>query len=103
MALFDFDDDQQRIVIGIAIGVGAAAVLKGFAPALRDLGRPIAKATIKSAIFAFEKSREQIAQLRETYEDLVAEVRSEMEGDMHGETEGIEADRPTSHGPEGEQ
>jgi len=79
-----FDDEQQNILIGIAIGVGAAALIKGVGSAFKGAGRPLAKATIKSGIILFDKGREAAARARETFEDLVAEVRSEMEAAARG-------------------
>jgi hypothetical protein len=73
------EDEQRNILVGIAVGLGVAALIKEVAPAFKGAGRPLAKAAIKSGIIALDKSREAAAHVRETYEDLVAEVRSEME------------------------
>jgi hypothetical protein len=78
MALFEFDEKQQ-LFIGIAVGLGVAGLLKSLGPVFSEVGRPFAKATIKSGILALEKGRERVAHLREDYEDLLAEVRSEMQ------------------------
>lgn len=75
------EDEQRNILLGIAVGLGAAALIKGVGPAFKGAGRPLAKAAIKSGIIVLDKSREAAAHVRETYEDLVAEVRSEMEED----------------------
>jgi hypothetical protein len=77
MALLD--DDQRNILIGVGIGVVTASLLKGIAPAFRGVGRPLAKAGIKSGITLMEKGREKFAHLSEVFEDLVAEVKTELE------------------------
>ncbi len=79
MDLFDLEEEQQSVLIGIAIGVGLIGLLKSFGPVFSEVGRPFAKATMKSGILAIEKGRERIAHIREDYEDLLAEVRSEMQ------------------------
>lgn len=85
MAIFDLDDEQRNLLIGVGIGMGALVFLKELVPAFKGVGRPLAKATIKSGILVFDKSREKLAQFRETCEDLVAEVRAEMEGEIAGD------------------
>lgn len=88
------DDEQRSLLVGIAIGVGATLAAKTFAPAFRDAGRPLAKAALKSGILAFEKTRETLAEWSETVEDLVAEVRSEMEQDGAATAEAVEPPLP---------
>lgn len=77
MALLD--DDQRKILIGVGIGVVTASLLRGIAPAFRGVGRPLARAGIKSGITLMEKGREKFAHLSEVFEDLVAEVKAELE------------------------
>jgi hypothetical protein len=79
MALFDFDDEQRSLLIGIGVGVATAILVKGVGPAFRGVGRPLAKASIRSGILMADKTREMLAHMREDYEDLVAEVRAEMQ------------------------
>ena len=86
MPLFELDDEQRKLLLGVGVGIGAAMLVSMVAPAFRGIGRPLAKAAIKSGIQAFDKSRETLAQFRETCEDLVAEVRAEMEQDILART-----------------
>jgi Protein of unknown function (DUF5132) len=102
MAIFDLDDEQRNLLVGIGIGMGALALLKGVSPAFKGVGRPLAKATIKSGITAFEKSREKLAEFQETYEDLVAEVHAEMDEEMRQrEAEAFSPEPPVKSEPEG--
>jgi hypothetical protein len=74
-----FDDDQRRVMTGIAIGAGVAVLVKDILPVFAEAGRPLAKGTIKSGVMAYLWTRERLAHLRETTEDLLAEVKAEME------------------------
>ncbi len=76
MALFE--DEQKRVLIGVGIGLAAAGLVRGLIPAFRGVGRPLAKATIKSGLVLLEKGREKAAELGEAFEDLVAEARAEL-------------------------
>jgi hypothetical protein len=73
-----FGGNGRNTLIGFALGVGATVLARQFLPALKEVGRPLAKATLKSGITAYEKARETIAQLGETVEDLMAEAVSEL-------------------------
>jgi Protein of unknown function (DUF5132) len=76
MALID--KDARNVMIGVGVGVGIAALLPAVKPILGDVGRPLAKASIKTGILAYEKGRELSARWREVLEDLVAEVQAEL-------------------------
>ena len=103
MTILDLDDEQRNLLVGVGIGMGALVLLKGLAPAFKGVGRPLAKATIKSGIVAFDKGREKMAEWRETYEDLVAEVHSEMEQEVRqGAAESFSPEPPKSEPGGGE-
>lgn len=85
MALLE--DDQKTVLIGIGIGLAAAGLLKSLTPAFHGMGRPLAKATIKSSLSLLEKGREKAAELGEAFEDLVAEARAELEAERQGRSE----------------
>jgi hypothetical protein len=74
MAIFD---EENRIFLGVVVGIAAAGIVKGLAPAFKGLGRPLAKAAIKSGLLVYETGRETLAQIGEVVEDLVAEVKAE--------------------------
>ena len=58
----------------LAIGVGVIILAPVVLPALK----PIAKAAIKGGLTLYEKGKESISEAGEVFEDLVAEVKSEM-------------------------
>ncbi|PTQ82147.1 uncharacterized protein DUF5132 [Nitrosospira multiformis] len=66
---------KSNLITGLAAGVGATLL----APVLLRLIRPATKAAIKGSVLLYEKGRESFAELSETVDDLVAEVKSEME------------------------
>ncbi len=88
MALFDIDDEQRNLLIGIGVGIATLAVVKGIGPAFRGVGRPLAKAGIRSGILMADKTRELLAHAREDLEDLVAEIRTEMHDEVQAQ-EGV--------------
>jgi len=77
MAWMD-DFSPRDLALGVAIGIGAAALFPELAPAIRGAGRPLLKSALKAALAASESGRDRIAELQETIEDLVAEVRHEL-------------------------
>jgi hypothetical protein len=48
------------------------------APAVAAVVRPVAKASIKSAILLYEKTTELIAEAKESVEDMAAEAHAEL-------------------------
>ncbi len=64
------------LVVGGLIGVVLAPSV---APALGRLIRPAAKAGLRAGWVLFERGRVAAAELRETVEDITAEVRAEIE------------------------
>lgn len=79
MAILDLDEGQRKILLGVGVGLGVTVFVKALAPAFAGMGRPLTKAFIRSGLQGAEAGREKWAHLRETWEDLVAEVRAEME------------------------
>jgi hypothetical protein len=77
MALFD--SEGRNLLFGVALGVGATLFLRDILPGFKGAGRPLAKAALRSGMTTFDKARESLARLGEDWEDLVAEVRSELE------------------------
>lgn len=76
-----FENGNRKVLMGVVLGVAAAGLVRSVRPAFHGLGRPLAKATIKSGIVLYERGRETLAQAGEVFEDLVAEARAEMEGE----------------------
>jgi hypothetical protein len=89
------EDGQRTLIVGVISGIAAAGVVKYFAPAFGDTGRPLLKGLIKAGLMTYETSREKLAQAGEVIEDLLAEVRAELdvESGHGGETPQIAASR----------
>jgi hypothetical protein len=87
--------DRKRYVIGAVAGFTASALVRDWRLGFADLGRPLAKATIKSGILLFERGRELFARMSEVIEDLAIEARFALD-DRNGtnhQSEGPERDR----------
>ncbi len=84
--------------LGIAIGIGASVLATAVIPALPALARaarPAARAAIKSGILFAEKGRELMSEAGEEIEDILAEVRAELQqGNAMGQPEPPEFDEP---------
>jgi len=80
MALWDWRP-KGDVWTGVAIGVGllaAPVVLPMIAAAVR----PVAKAVLKSGYLLYEKGREMAEEFSEMTEDLMAEVKSEVQAEL---------------------
>ncbi|MGI0480387.1 DUF5132 domain-containing protein [Geminocystis sp. CENA526] len=66
-----YQDDPIKT---IAIGVGAIIL----APTIASLVKPVAKATIKTGVILYQKTKETIAETSEQIGDLVAEAKAEV-------------------------
>lgn len=67
---------------GIVLGLGAAAVATVIVPALPAIvraSRPTARAAIKSGLVLLERGREVMAEASEEFEDMMAEVKAELQ------------------------
>lgn len=80
MALFDHD--TKKVLLGVGIGLGSALLVPAVAGVFAIVGRPLAKAAVKHGVLAAERSRERLAVLAEGLEDLIAEVRAEVEEEL---------------------
>jgi hypothetical protein len=69
---------EEMGVPGIAAGVGAVLLAPLLIPAVAKVGKPLAKAAIKSGITLYEKSKGVFAEAGEVFEDLVAEAKVEL-------------------------
>lgn len=68
--------------LGIAIGLGAAVLATAVVPALPAIvraSRPTARAAIKSGMVLLERGREVMAEASEELEDILAEVKAELQ------------------------
>lgn len=74
---------KGNLLTGLAVGIGAAVVAPAVIPVLAGIVKPVAKAAIKGGILLYERSRETVAEAGEIFEDLVAEVKAEIEESHH--------------------
>ncbi len=66
---------------GVALGLGVAIAGVAAIPAILSVGRPFARAALKSSLLLVEKGREAIAEMSEDLEDMMAEVKAELVAD----------------------
>ncbi len=80
MDLKNFMPDLEDVVEDLGIpGVAAIVLLPVLVPvAAGKVAKPLAKATIKSAIVLYEKGKGIIAEVGENLEDVIAEAKAEL-------------------------
>ncbi len=81
---------------GKALAIGLAAVV--VVPVVVIAAKPLARAALKKGIIAYERGREALAEVGEVVDDIVAEVRSELEAEKaiaHAEETDIESEEAT--------
>ncbi len=81
MALFN---TSSKVLFGFGLGLAGVRLFREVAPAFRGLGRPLAKATVKSSLILLDKGRVRFAEMQEKIGDLAAEARAEMAADAVG-------------------
>jgi hypothetical protein len=91
-----------------AIGIGVAVLVPIAIVKLAPYVRPLARSAIKGGLIAIEKGREVLAELGESMDDLVAEVREDLRvereraaGQAESERSGIIAEREHNLGDRG--
>jgi hypothetical protein len=70
---------KSNIVVGLAAGIAATILAPVVVPMVAMAARPLTKSLLKGGVILYEKGREAIAGAGEEMEDLIAEVRSELE------------------------
>ena len=86
---------KSNLIIGLVSGLGASLLAPALRPFLANVSRSLAKGTIKGSVLLYEKGRESFAELGETVDDLMAEVKSELET---GATGGAVVASAAAHG-----
>lgn len=69
--------------LGFAAGFGVGFVTRDLASASESMVRPFVKFLVKSSMRAMEKTKETMAHFSESFDDLVAEARTEVEIEAH--------------------
>ncbi len=78
MALKIGDFFEEAGAPGVIASIGAVILAPVVVPVVAGIGKPIAKSLIKGGIALYEKSKGAIAEVGETFEDIVAEARAEL-------------------------
>lgn len=69
---------KRNVLTGLAIGIGATLLAPALVPAITRVGKPAAKTVMKAGLVAYERSREIVAEVGESVEDLYAEAKAEL-------------------------
>ncbi len=79
---------NEKFVRGLAIGVALAAGALIFGPSIAQAARPVVRRGMKSAVQAYVRGREAVAELMELAEDAYAEAWADLkeEADAKAET-----------------
>ncbi|MEZ2128819.1 MULTISPECIES: DUF5132 domain-containing protein [unclassified Sinorhizobium] len=64
-----------QFLAGLAIGFGAGLLAQRVAPAVT----PVAKSVIKAGLIAYDEAKIKLAELNESADDAIAEIRAEIE------------------------
>jgi phage tail tape-measure protein len=70
---------KNNLAVGITAAIAATILAPVLVPIITVAGRPLAKSLVKGGVILYEKGRETVAGVGEVMEDMIAEVRSEME------------------------
>lgn len=70
---------NKNFFLGAAVAVGAVMLIPGVAAALGRAGRPLLRAGMRTGAVAYDEFRKAGAEAYEHIEDIVAEIREEME------------------------
>ncbi|MEH1939734.1 MAG: DUF5132 domain-containing protein [Nostoc sp.] len=70
--------DLGELAEGLGVtGIIGIILIPVFLPVIGGVSRPIAKAAIKSGIRIYERNKEALAQLGETWDDITAQAKAE--------------------------
>lgn len=78
----------RTFLIGFVAGAATVAALPILVPFIEDAGRPVGKALLKHSLLALERLRIALARAAESLEDLMAEVRVEVDTELAKEAAG---------------
>lgn len=77
-----FNKRTRYVLFGVGIGAGVVLLTPILAPVVVAVARPLTKALLKQMWLTLERSHEGAVRFWEGVEDLVAEVRDEVDGAM---------------------
>jgi hypothetical protein len=66
---------------GFIVGFGTGFISRELSALAVAVAKPVAKSLVKAGMMTVEKSKESLAYLKESFDDMIAEVRESME--MH--------------------
>ncbi|MFC2968225.1 DUF5132 domain-containing protein [Acidimangrovimonas pyrenivorans] len=72
---------NKSFFLGAAVATGAVMLIPGVAVALGRAGRPLVRAGLRTGAVAFEEFRKAGAEAYEHMEDIVTEIREDMEAE----------------------
>lgn len=81
MALFE---NGFKLGTPILLGIGVMILAPVALPIITAAVKPLAKATIKGGLSLIQMSRELISEVAETFEDITAEVKTELIAERAG-------------------
>jgi hypothetical protein len=93
---------KSNLAVGITAAIAATVLAPVLVPILTVAGRPLVKSLVKGGVILYERGRETVAGAGEVMEDLIAEVRSEMEQPRTAATDaaaGVAAQQPAAGQP----
>ncbi|HIK07166.1 MAG TPA: DUF5132 domain-containing protein [Trichormus sp. M33_DOE_039] len=71
--------DLGDLTEGLGVtGIVGIILLPVLLPVLGGVGRPIAKAVVKKGISLYENNKEALEELRDNWEDIIAEAKAEV-------------------------
>jgi len=86
---------------GIIAGIGAVLLAPVLIPVVAGVGKPFVKSAIKGGLVAYEKAKGALAEVGETWEDMLAEARAELAEEQQPALEVAAEDIPNNSETQG--
>lgn len=86
---------------GIIAGIGAVLLAPVLIPVVAGVGKPFVKSAIKGGLVAYEKAKGALAEVGETWEDMIAEARAELAEEQQPALEVAAEDIPNNSESQG--
>lgn len=88
----------RGFLLGATVALGAVMLVPGVAQALARAGKPMARAAMRTGAVAYDEFRTAAAETYEQVEDIVAEVREEMQEKRRAEMDEAAAEAADAGG-----